>query len=273
MLIPGATIIDLPAGEPPTVDLASVSAGGALSAAQGALDRRVGHYLVSTLDDVAALVDRLGGIQVLTESTFVYLGAQRGPGTLTMKGPQVVAYLRTGTGVNRGVRWEDVVAGLLQAAPNADAWSTPPGTTDEAIAVSQLLLSAHEAAVIEMPTAPVVGGGVQPDQAAVAKLLSARFGTSLGPLVRVIVQNGNGRPGQGAAVGELLAIAGFRVVASQNASSFDIAVTKVIAKDSRYVSLAQEAQRLLGAGRVYVGSQPTGISDITIIVGRDFTSG
>ena len=39
----------------------------------------------------------------------------------------------------------------------------------------------------------------------------------------------------------------------------------------RFLGRAQDVQRLMGAGNVYVGSQPTGIADITIVVGKDFT--
>jgi hypothetical protein len=136
-----------------------------------------------------------------------------------------------------------------------------------------LLQRAHGATVVEVPTGPSVQGGVAPDPKQLKTLISSRIGPALGELVRVIVENGNGRPGQGAAIGELLAPRGFLVVASQNASSFDVAQSQIVAANQSFLPWASEAQGLLGAGKVYLGTQPTGVADVTIVVGKDFTTG
>ena len=77
----------------------------------------------------------------------------------------------------------------------------------------------------------------------------------------------------GLLVGELLAPKGFLVVASQNASSFDVPETQIVAANASFLPWANEAQGLLGAGKVYQGSQATGVADVTIVVGKDFTAG
>ena len=169
------------------------------------------------------------------------------------------------------VRWEDVLAGILEAKAKPSAWSTPPGTADDASAVTSLLQQAQGATVVEIQTAPSVQGGVEPDPTALSTLIASRVGPALGPLVRVIVENGNGRPGLGAVVGELLAPRGFLVVASQNASSFDVQETQIVAANASFLPWATEAQGLLGAGKVYEGSQATGVADVTIVVGKDYS--
>jgi hypothetical protein len=90
-------------------------------------------------------------------------------------------------------------------------------------------------------------------------------------LIRVIVLNGNGQPGNGSEISTLLAPSGYRVVSSQNLGSFDAEETQVIAATTELLGKANDVRGLLGLGRVYVGSQPTGIADITIVVGKDYS--
>jgi hypothetical protein len=37
--------------------------------------------------------------------------------------------------------------------------------------------------------------------------------------------------------------------------------------------MAERARAIIGVGKVYVGVQPTGIADVTIVVGKDFEEG
>jgi hypothetical protein len=77
----------------------------------------------------------------------------------------------------------------------------------------------------------------------------------------------------GQQIGSLLAPYGYRVIESQNAGTFDLAETKIVASTDAYQVWAREAQRLLGAGSVYRDAQSTGIADITIVVGKDYGMG
>ena len=65
--------------------------------------------------------------------------------------------------------------------------------------------------------------------------------------------------------------AGFRVTLSQNAQTFDVAKTDVFANGSAYEEDAQRAHDALGVGRVRVSQVPSGIGDVLIVVGKDFT--
>jgi len=267
--IPDAMLVDLPGGAGPQIGSAGTTGATAMEAVQAALNRRVGHYVESSPEDIGALVTRMGGVDVTVEASFPFGATTLGPGALTMTGPEATAYLTTSTDTDRTARWEDVLAGLL-AAKDEGAWHGFLGDSDDAGAVAGLLAGAGGAPVIELPTTPTADGGLEADPHQLSRLIASRLGSSVGPLTRVIVQNGTGVPGQGAAIGALLAPAGFRVVASQNATSFNEAETKIVASSSRFLGRAQDVQRLMGAGNVYVGSQPTGIADITIVVGKDF---
>jgi hypothetical protein len=270
--VPPATLIDVP-GAPPTMGAASTSGGLLIASMQAALNRRVGHYLLSRPEDIRALVDALGGITVTVEVSFDFGGRQVLPGSRRLSGAAVEAYLGAGTPIDATGRWEEVLTGILAGPADPSRWSGTFGTTDDGAAVTALLVSAHGATVTELATSPGQVKGTQiADQKAVAALLD-RLGTAVGPLVHVIVLNGNGRPGMGAAVAQLVAPAGYRVVASQNAVSFGVRGTKIVAGDEGFLAAARQVRALLGRGRVYVGSVPTNIGDITVVVGKDFQAG
>jgi hypothetical protein len=272
VVVPDDTRVDLPNGAPLTAGPATSNGPAAIETAQALLNRRVGHYVFSTPADIAALVDRLGGITFGAQGSIIVEGAPIGPGETTATGPQVEAYLLNGVGVDRWVRWEDVLSGLLDSKSEPSAWSSAPGRADVPHGASALLRDAHGATVVDLPTTHVFGLlKVDPD--GVAAMLDSSFKDSVTGLVRVIVQNGNGRPGMGQQVGELLAPYGYRVIGSQNGTSFNEPQTKILASGQEYMRWAEEARGVLRAGMVYLDPQPTGIADIVIIVGRDFGTG
>ena len=152
--------------------------------------KRIGHYLVTTPANFGKLVDALGGIQVQTEAPFTFNGHRINPGSIKMKGAMAVAYLaQAGTDDVTG-RWEDLLAGVLDAAHEASAWGTV-GDSDDPVVVSRLLAASTGATVLEMPTEPASGGGIEADRNALSRMLP-RFGQSLGSLVRIVVVNGSG---------------------------------------------------------------------------------
>ena len=272
VVAPDDARVDLPSGAPLTVGPASAGGPEAIETAQALLNRRVGHYLVSTPQDISALVDRLGGVTFGAQGSAIVDGVPIGPGQATATGPQVAAYLTQGTGVAAWVRWEDVLSGILDAEAKPSAWSGLTGTSDDAAVVGGLLAGAHGATVVDLPTTHTFGI-LKVDPEGMRAMLDSSFTTSVGGLVRVIVQNGNGLPGMGQQIGASLAPYGYRVVDSQNAGTFDLAETKIVASTDAYLVWAREAQRVLGAGRVYRDAQPTGIADITIVAGKDFGTG
>lgn len=90
--------------------------------------------------------------------------------------------------------------------------------------------------------------------------------------IRVQVLNGNGIPGIGQDVADLLVGEGFRVILSGNARRLDHEKTLIITYDSSEVgmALAERARSLLGGGEIQISGQDQGIVDLTIVVGEDF---
>ena len=82
------------------------------------------------------------------------------------------------------------------------------------------------------------------------------FGTPV-PL-RAEVLNGNGEPGVGEAVGAQLIPAGFRIVLSENADTFDHQTTDIVADGTENEQAAQTAKDALGVGKVIVSSDSIG---------------
>lgn len=94
------------------------------------------------------------------------------------------------------------------------------------------------------------------------------------PRVRVEVLNGNGRIGTTQPVAAQLARAGFRVVLTDNADSSDHTTTLIIAQGTEYQQAALDLRALIGLGDVSVEiHQPSGVVDVTIIVGADLPAG
>jgi hypothetical protein len=269
--IPGDTVVDLPGGGPATVGEAGDSPGSLIAAVQATFDQRIPHYVVSQAADFQNLINQAGGINVLIEEPLLWQGQTLGPGDTTLTGGATLEYLRTAGPEEVAGRWEDVLAGVLAVLDDPGVANWPFGATDDAGVVPSLLARAKGAPVVELPTSPLQDGGQQVDRRGLRSLRLTRFPGIGGKLVRVVVLNGNGQPGLGAEVSTLLAPAGFRVVSSQNLEKFDTQETQVIAATSELLPQAEEVRRLLGLGKVYVGPQPTGIADITIVMGKDYS--
>jgi LytR cell envelope-related transcriptional attenuator/LytR_cpsA_psr family len=89
---------------------------------------------------------------------------------------------------------------------------------------------------------------------------------------RVQVLNGNGAPGIGQTVGQMLVDGGFDVALSGNAQTLDYRVTRIVTYDPTPEGLADAARvrELLGIGEIQISRQTQGIVDLTVVVGRDF---
>jgi hypothetical protein len=270
LALPSATHVILPAGDISTIGASAGSGPRAQAVAQNILLKRVGHYLVSTPASLAQLVDDLGGLDIGTEAAFTFGGHKIEAGTVKMTGAMALAYLSQATADDVTGRWEDVIAAVLLAPSEAADWSAV-GASDDLSVVSRLLAASRGATVYEMPTAPAVGGGDEVDRDALGSMLD-RFGSSLGDITRVVVVNGSGAPGLGTLIDGRLAPYGFSVVTSENASHFNVRRTQLVASGDENVAAATQAQKVLGVGTVKVSDQPTSLSDVTIIVGKDFSN-
>jgi len=95
-----------------------------------------------------------------------------------------------------------------------------------------------------------------------------RFTTGERPRVEIL--NGNGRIGTTRPVAAALIRHGFRVVRTDNADSADYAETQIIAQGRDHQQAALDARSVLGRGEVLIEVRhPSGVVDVTIIVGQD----
>jgi hypothetical protein len=269
LAIPGDTQVDLPGTGPISVSAAASSEGLLVASVQATLRRGVYHFLFSDLADLQGLIDRVGGIEVYVDEPFTYARRDYGPGLEHMSGIAAAAFIESAPPEDATGRWESVLSGVLSSHPQPDAWRTQLGTSDDVAVAGQILEEAQDAQVLELPTA-VTETGRQPDREAADQLIDARMTGIWRKLTRVSVVNGDGRPGMGAVLNELLAPHGFRVIASQNADSFDVDRTHVVAGTEDLVPAARRALEVLGVGTVYVSGQATGLTDLFIVVGHDF---
>ena len=267
LAIPGDVAIDIPGG-PPDVEAASAQTGLLVAAAQASLGRRVDHFLTSDSASFMALVDRLGPIDVQAEVAFSAAGLEIGPGPVKLSGAQTMAYLDQATVEDGIARWEEVLAGLFATGRAAVGWSGPLGLSDDDSAIRSIMQAAEGAVVLELPTIPAEQGGLLPDPAAAPKLLAQEFGPP-GELIRVVVLSGAGQPTAAADIAARLAPAGYRVVAEQPSVDRHTVLTQIVASGDAFVDRADQVKALLGVGMVYVGGEPTGIADITVVVGKD----
>jgi hypothetical protein len=215
----------------------------------------VPHYAITDPAHLAAVVDRAGGIQLFGSAT----SGSRVEAALAEPGPA------------RALTWRETLIGLFQAAP---MWTAGDFVgSDDAAAGARLLTAAKGAAMQALPTSNVTPGFVRPDYQAVAELMKDRFGMAGQPPIRVLVLNGTGAPGVGESVAERLIPQGYRVVVSENAASFGHAETLVVAASEESRAAAERVRRLLGVGSLSVSAVPSGLGEVTILVGEDYTNG
>jgi hypothetical protein len=225
------------------------------------------HFAVLTLRDIAAAVDAAGGLAVNLPASYSTTADVLGPGELTMTGSQAKAFLAGATD-DAGVRWEILLAAML--ADPMPLVTAPSVETDDPEAVNSTLAAARGAEVLTIPTERVTATIVVPIYPSLDDMLSRRLGAPVP--VSTIVQNGSGEPGVGEAVAVQIIPAGYRVVLSQNAQTFDLTHTDVFANGPEHEGEARAVKAALGVGRVRVAAVPSNVGDILIVVGKDFTA-
>ena len=197
---------------------------------------------------------------------YVTDAGQLGPGDTRLSGAQVAALLRVEDDGGEA-RWASVVQALLRRPMRLD--EADLAQTDGFGGVRRVLRGARGASIASFPTISVAGSVLVPRQPDLDRQVARLFG--YGNPVPVIVENGVGEPGLGQDVAAVLVPLGFRVVVSQNADLFGYERTRVVANGDAAVADARRIREALGVGRIGVSEVPSGIGDITIIVGEDFT--
>jgi hypothetical protein len=74
----------------------------------------------------------------------------------------------------------------------------------------------------------------------------------------------------GATVATQLIPAGFRIVLSENADTFDYKTTEVVANGTDNEAEAAKALDALGVGKIVVSQISSGLADVSVTVGQDY---
>jgi len=265
VLPPGMTVVVPGQGDATTEEVQALPGESMRVAVSNTIGAWTDHYAVTDLRHLGRIVDRMGGLTVDITDVFTVGNDVLGPGPTHLSGDQVVAFLRQKVD-DTATRWASVLDAFLAASPDVQ-----PGDlteADDATGAAALLGTAAGSAAKVAPTQDVGGTAVIAQQPDMDQLVGQLFGTPAP--VRSLVQNGNGAPGIGEAVATLILPEGFRVVLSQNADSFDHATTEIVAIGKQHLTDAMEIQKALGVGKVEVTQVPSGLADVTILVGKDF---
>jgi hypothetical protein len=179
----------------------------------------------------------------------------------------------------QGAVWRSVLAAISESFDVAERMTR--GATGDSEAAFQALVTAAGDPEVVITAVPVrrieaAGGDTERYQlpsSAAASFVADRFAFLVirpEPRPRVEVLNGNGRIGTTAPIAALLVENGFRIVKTDNADRDNYPETQVIAQGREHQQDAVDVQRLLGSGEVLLEvRQPSGVVDLTIIVGRD----
>ena len=251
---------------------------------------------------LATLVDAVGGVmvdvtsEVNTGDVLVAVGNDQ-----RLAGAQAAAYavlaVEGEPAEARLARLGAVVQGLLEALPDdpADLGPTLQAagvTATEGLGpdgLARLVASAAERAAagnaeqVVLPTRELAAADAQRrgvDEEAARAELDSRFAGALLPVaavgeVRVMVSNGVGRPGLGAAARDLLVADGLRYVGGGNVTEFGLQPQTVVlvssqAQEDRDRGEAVAAALGLDPGALQVNRETLVDTDVVVVLGDDF---
>ena len=207
-----------------------------------------------------------------------------------LRSPQEMATLLTvqGTGdqlawlVRQGAVWEAVLDAAAEDPTIAAALGVgaPSGTERSAATIALAASGDRNIGAAPVDRVERAGGGVEFYQltgASDEEFTAVRLPyleLRPPPRPRIEILNGNGLVGTTQVVSDVLINDGFWVIRTDNADNFSYETTLVIAQGRENQDFALEVQRLLSLGDVEVQQrQPSGVVDVTIIVGQDLPAG
>lgn len=306
VFIPAATVADIPGRGLLQLGSAHDLGGPALLATSvdNLLGIQTDAIVTMTEQDWATVFTRVGGLEVAVEQRLRATdedgetSIRFQPGEQDLDGPRVAELLTliqpAEAELSRLPRQqrvlesffallaedEDAVGALFDDQPPAI-----PALADQD-AARELFVAAAEAiedgtfTTLTLPVVPRGSGSTasyEIDRDRADAVIRERLGASAPTAVaaearRLQVLNGNGTPGIGQDVAELLIPLGFRIVLTGNADSFDNEVTQIIvySSDPEPFEAARTVRDTLGVGDVVLSDTPQSVVDITIVIGRDF---
>ena len=165
-------------------------------------------------------------------------------------------------------RWPGILESILAGPEHLSASAL--AESDDAAAVAEALAGVSGAEVEELPAVLGQGGALRPDPEAADRLVVRLFGLAAAP-TSVVVMNASGSPAAAELVAERLLPAGFRLVVSSDAEAFP--TTAIVASTHGDRATAEQVRELLGVGEVVVSRVPSGLGEVTVMIGEDLGNG
>ena len=310
IFVPDGTLVDIPGFGLDRLGLAQQYGGAALveASVENLLGIDVDHTAQVSDSGLSALLARTGGLDVDVEERLVARNDDGSaevrfePGQQFLDGPRLVEYWsfkeRGESELDTFPRQQTIWAQLLLAASDpavvealvsdgAPQLETSADTGFLSTMFTQLATATAEGR-LDYTLVPVTPFGAQDDTGGVtyradpegiARLAEGPLAPSVpgdggADAVRIQVLNGVGTPGIGQAVDRKLEGAGYRIVLTDNARSFDFDETRILVyrEDEESLAAAEQVRQRLGVGTIQVSRQPQSVVDLTIVVGSDFTA-
>ena len=136
-------------GETTAPDVAGLPAASMHIALSNMSGIWLAHYAVVTVNDLAAAIDREGGLPVTLTAAYPTKAGPLGPGSLTLTGAQTKAFLM-GTTDDGGTRWEIVLKALLADPPSFEPAEI--AESDDATSAAEVFSAAKGAEITDVPT-------------------------------------------------------------------------------------------------------------------------
>jgi hypothetical protein len=225
------------------------------------------NYVSISMDELSALITQRGGLALDLPRAVRSGGTTLGPGPVKLLGPQVATYLEEPRGVERNYRWEKVLGALFKKGPVPLSGSAE---SDNLAAARASLAAAKGAVVGEFPSTPGDAGYRDSDPERTSQMLADTFGIRQELPEPVTLLNGIDRPTLAQDVTSVLVPAGFRVDVYGDARGMRHLTTLIYVTNQEAVPSAMKLREALGVGRVLLSKQQSGLSDITVIVGKDY---
>jgi len=113
----------------------------------------------------------------------------------------------------------------------------------------------------------------EPEKKDLKRLVTALWGREpkeVKPPIRVIILNGNGNPGVARTAADRLIGKGFKVIDVKNADNFNYKKTEVLIYNQKARKSGPAVAKALGAGVLVDKETAQDVTDIVIVVGKDF---